>query len=80
MVKDKEIYVVNVKKNKQIRMIMEDFNIDVVEAEVLILTFQKDAGAMATDDNNAIRACKMLKLHNLKRGLKHLERPGKVLI
>ena len=63
LIKDKKIYVVKVKRNKQIKMIMEDFNIDIGEAEALILAFQKGAGAIATDDRNAIRACKMLKLH-----------------
>ncbi len=63
LINDKKIYVVNVKKGKQIKMIMEDFSIDIGEAEALILAFQKRAGVIATDDRNAIRACKILKLH-----------------
>jgi predicted nucleic acid-binding protein len=63
LIKDKKICVVNVKKGKQIKMIMEDFNIDIGEAETLILAFQKGASAIAADDRNAIRACKMLKIH-----------------
>ncbi len=37
LINDKKIYVVNVKKDKQIKMIMEDFSIDIGEAEALIL-------------------------------------------
>ncbi|ODS34247.1 MAG: hypothetical protein SCARUB_00621 [Candidatus Scalindua rubra] len=63
LINDKKIYVINVKRDKQIKKIMEDFNIDVGEAEVLILAIQKGVSTIATDDKNAIRACKLLKIH-----------------
>lgn len=43
--------------------LMQDFNIDIGEAEALILALQEGASLIATDDRNAIRACKMLKLN-----------------
>ena len=42
--------------------LMEDFNIDEGEAETLILAIQEKAIMVATDDRNAIRACKLLKM------------------
>lgn len=39
--------------------LMEDFNIDEGEAEALILAIQEKAIMVATDDRNAIRACKL---------------------
>ena len=41
---------------------MEDFAIDAGEAEALALALQEKASIIATDDRNAIRACKMLKI------------------
>ncbi|MGR3293024.1 MAG: hypothetical protein ACUZ9M_03285 [Candidatus Scalindua sp.] len=63
LINDKKINVISVKKDKQVSKIMEDFNIDIGEAEALILAFQKGASTIATDDGNAIKACKILKLH-----------------
>lgn len=41
---------------------MDDFNIGTGKAEALTLVIQEGAGIIATDDRNAIRACKILKL------------------
>jgi predicted nucleic acid-binding protein len=41
---------------------MEDFNIDEGEAEMLTLAIEEKASLVATDDKNAIKACKILKL------------------
>ncbi|OGL43238.1 MAG: hypothetical protein A2161_09590 [Candidatus Schekmanbacteria bacterium RBG_13_48_7] len=40
---------------------MQDFNIDIGKAEVLTLAIQENAGIIATDDRNTIRACKFLR-------------------
>lgn len=41
---------------------MDDFNIDEGEAEALLLAIQAGAETIATDDRNAIRASKLLKI------------------
>ena len=62
LIKDNKIDVIKVKKGRQIKKIIEDFNIDVGEAETLMLAIQQGASAIATDDKNAIKACKILKI------------------
>ncbi len=42
---------------------MDDFNIDEGEAEAIILALQKKGALVATDDRNAIRACKLMKIN-----------------
>ncbi len=61
-IEDKTITVSKVKNAAQVKKLMEDFNIDAGEAEALTLAMEKKAGVVATDDRNAIRACKLLKL------------------
>ncbi len=61
LIKDKKINVLRVKDNALIKKLMEDFNIDRGEAEALTLAMQEKAVIVATDDRNAIRACKILK-------------------
>lgn len=63
LINEKKIDVIKVKKKPQIKKLIEDFNIDAGEAEVLILSIQEGANTIATDDRNAIRACKMLKIN-----------------
>lgn len=63
LVKEKKINVKKIKKRQQINKVMEDFNIDRGEAEALMLAIQGKAEAVATDDRNAMRACKMLKIN-----------------
>lgn len=62
LIDDKNIEILKAKNNRQIRKLMEDFNIDTGEAEALTLAIQEGAHTVATDDRNAIRACKILKL------------------
>ncbi len=57
-----KIDVVKVKNVALVKRLMEDFSIDVGEAEAITLASEKKAGIVATDDRNAIRACKLLKL------------------
>jgi len=47
---------------KQKRKLIEDFHIDEGEAEALLLAIQSRAKLIATDDRNAIRASKLLKI------------------
>jgi predicted nucleic acid-binding protein len=60
---EQKISVLKAKNRENINKVMEDFNIDEGEAEALILAIQEGAKAIATDDRNAIRACKLLKLN-----------------
>jgi len=51
-----------VKNVALVKRLMGDFSIDAGEAEALTLAGEKKAGIAATDERNAIRACKLLKL------------------
>lgn len=62
-IEDKRIEVLKVRNDRSQRKLMQDFNIDIGEAEALILALQEGASLIATDDGNAIRACKMLRLN-----------------
>jgi len=62
LINDKDIQVLSVKDNRQIDKIIRDFNIDRGEAEALTIALQERASLIATDDRNAIRACKLLNL------------------
>jgi predicted nucleic acid-binding protein len=63
LIRDRKIEVLKPKDKKLALRLMEDFNIDEGEAEVLTLAIQKPASLVATDDKNAIRACKIMKLN-----------------
>lgn len=45
-----------------LQKLMDDFNIDIGEAEAIALAMHKKKAVVATDDRNAIRACKFLKI------------------
>jgi predicted nucleic acid-binding protein len=62
LVEERGIDVLRAKDKKLVRKLMEDFNIDEGEAETLTLAIEKKASLVATDDKNAIRACKIMKL------------------
>jgi predicted nucleic acid-binding protein len=65
LIQDRGIDVSKAKDKKLVRRLMEDFNIDEGEAETLTLAIEKKASlvaTVATDDKNAIRACKIMKL------------------
>lgn len=57
-----KIEVVKTGHGGAVKKLMEDFNIEVGEAEALLLAVKEGAEAIATDDRNAIRASKFLKL------------------
>lgn len=61
-IEGKRISVVRVKNTALVKKLMDDLSIDVGEAEALVLAIERKAGILATDDRNAIRACKILKL------------------
>ena len=62
LIEDRIIRVLKVKNVRQVKKLMEDFNIDSGEAEALTLAIQEGANIVATDDRNAIRACKLLNI------------------
>jgi len=62
LVEERGIDVLRAKDKKLVRKLMEDFNIDEGEAETLTLAMEKKASLVATDDKNAIRACKIMRL------------------
>jgi len=62
LIGDNKIHILKAKNSSQIKKLMEDFNIDMGEAEALTLAIQEGVSIVATDDRNTIRACKILKL------------------
>jgi hypothetical protein len=62
LIQEGQIEVLTAKNPRQKRKLMVDFNIDEGEAEALLLALQKGAELIATDDRNAIRASKLLKI------------------
>lgn len=62
LINERKIHVLKVNHSKAVKKLMEDFNIDEGEAEVLILAVQEKATMVATDDGNAMKACKLLKM------------------
>jgi predicted nucleic acid-binding protein len=62
LIDGKKIKISRLKDEKQTRKLMNDFNIAAGEAEAIVIALKKGSHAVATDDRNAIRACKMLRL------------------
>ena len=62
LIKQGKIEILTAKNPRQKRKLMADFNIDEGEAEALLLAIQTTAKSIATDDRNAIRASKLLKI------------------
>jgi len=62
LIKQGKIEILTAKNPRQKRKLMTDFNIDEGEAEALLLALQIEAEFIATDDRNAIRASKLLKI------------------
>ncbi|MBI4746017.1 MAG: hypothetical protein HY786_05650 [Deltaproteobacteria bacterium] len=62
LIAENKIEVVKIGYGGAGKKLMDDFNIEVGEAEALLLAVQEGAEAIATDDRNAIRASKFLKL------------------
>lgn len=59
-IESNRIIVVKVKNAPLAKKLMTDFSIDAGEAEALVYAMEKKTSVIATDDRNAIRACKML--------------------
>lgn len=62
LIHSKKIHVVRAKNIRLTNKLMEDFHINGGEAEAVALALQEQASIVATDDKNAIRACKILKI------------------
>lgn len=62
LIEGRKIHVSKVTADKAVKKIMDDFHIDVGEATAIIFALDEKASLVATDDRNAIRACKALKL------------------
>ncbi len=58
----KKIKVIKVKSAALVKKLAGDFSLDAGEAEALVAALEKKADAVATDDRNAIRACKALRM------------------
>ena len=61
-INDGKIKVLEANDRSLHRKLMSDFNIDLGEAETIALALHKKGAVVATDDRNAIRACKFLKI------------------
>ena len=59
---EKKITVKNVAR-KNVEKIMNDFAINMGEAEAIALATQEKDAVLATDDRNAINSCKVLRIH-----------------
>ncbi|MBI5343870.1 MAG: hypothetical protein HZB83_00775 [Deltaproteobacteria bacterium] len=62
LIRDGKVEVLEVNDKSLPQKLMEDFNIDLGEAEAIALALRKKGAVVATDDRNAIRACKLLKI------------------
>ena len=62
LIRENKIEVVKVRKNNFTKKLMDDFNIHDGEAEAIALALLKKISIIGTDDRNAIRACKILKI------------------
>jgi predicted nucleic acid-binding protein len=62
LIHEKKIHVVRAKDHRLTKKLMEDFHVNGGEAEAVTLALQEKASIVATDDRNAIRACKCLKI------------------
>ena len=60
-IEEEKIKVYEVEKKDLVKKLIEDFNLEDGEAEAIILCIEKGSKILATDDKNAINACKVLK-------------------
>jgi predicted nucleic acid-binding protein len=61
-VEEEKIKVYEVEKKELIKKLTEDFNLKDGEAEAIILCIERGSKILATDDKNAINACKVLRI------------------
>ncbi|MBI5233559.1 MAG: hypothetical protein HY880_04320 [Deltaproteobacteria bacterium] len=62
LIKEGKVEVLEANDRSLLKKLMDDFNIDSGETEAIALALHKKGAVVATDDRNAIRACKFLKL------------------
>jgi predicted nucleic acid-binding protein len=62
LIREKKIRVSRVREPKMKEKLMADFHIDEGEAEAVLLALRKTGAVVGTDDRNAIRACKLLRV------------------
>lgn len=62
LVENRKINVIRAGDKKVTLKLMDDFNIDLGEAEAITIALHKKGAVVATDDRNAIRACRVLKI------------------
>ncbi len=62
LIRDGGVEVLEANDRSLLKKLMDDFNIDSGEAEAIALALHKKGAVVATDDRNAIRACKFLKI------------------
>lgn len=60
--RERRIVVHKLRGTATANRLIEDFHLGIGEAEALSLAIEKQADIVATDDRNAIRACKLLRL------------------
>ena len=61
-IEEGKIKVCKVKNKELIRRLVEDFKLGSGESEAIVLCIERKAQIVATDDKNAINACKLLKI------------------
>ena len=61
-IEEEKIKVYEVEKKDLVKKLIEDFNLEDGEAEAIILCIERGSKILATDDKNAINACKVLKI------------------
>jgi predicted nucleic acid-binding protein len=63
-IREGRLSVRQVRQSRVATRLMQDFRLGLGEAEALVLALEneEEAAAVATDDRNAIRACKVLRL------------------
>lgn len=62
LIKEGRVEVLPVKDRRAVRKLEKDFALAAGEAEALMLAIEHNVSLIATDDRNAIRGCKVLKL------------------
>lgn len=61
-IRERRLVVHKLQSTAVANRLIEDFHLGIGEAEALLLALEKQVDIMATDDRNAIRACKLLRL------------------
>ena len=61
-IEEGEIKVYEVEKKDLVKKLIGDFNLEEGEAEAIILCIERGSKILATDDKNAINACKVLRM------------------